>query len=114
MNRPLTQQERTLAEWMLRHGGSEAAEYLGQLAEAEVTPWKCVCGCASINFQIRGRPPAPPGVHVLGDFVFGSEADRSGAFIYACEGTLSGLEVYGMAGDAPKTLPRPEDLRPFG
>jgi len=28
-------------------------------------------------------------------------------------GVLAGLEVYGLAGEAPKTLPLPESLKPF-
>src|SRR5215831_17626683 len=57
VNRTLTEQERELAEWMLRHGTAEAVGYLDQLIRAQVTPWKCQCGCASINFQIEGNPP---------------------------------------------------------
>ena len=110
-NRPLTKEERRLARWMLEHGNSEAMDFLSQLDIAEVTPWQCPCGCASINFQVKGRELAPPGVHILGDFLFGSEDELSGAFIYASDGLLSGLEVYGLSGDAPKTLPVPEELR---
>lgn len=112
-NRPLTDAERQLARWMLENGTPEAKQYLGQLELAEVTPWKCPCGCASINFQIKGHPEAPPGVHILGDFLVGEGENQSGAFIYSSEGLLSGLEVYGLAGDAPRTLPRPEELRPL-
>ena len=112
-NRPLTDHERRLARWMLEHGDPEAAEFLPQLELAEVTSWKCPCGCASINFQIRGRPEAPPGVHALAHFVFGESDKLSGIFVYECHGILSGLEVYGLPGDAPKSLPEPEELRPF-
>ena len=100
---------RTLTE----HGTAEARHFVPQLELAEVTPWRCRCGCASINFQLRGQAPAPPGVHILGDYVFGAEHELSGAFIYSCEGVLSGLEVYGLAGDAPSTLPQPLSLRPI-
>jgi hypothetical protein len=96
---------------MLENGTSEAMQYLSQLELAEVTPWRCSCGCASINFQIKGHPEAPPGVHVLGDFLMGEDENQSGAFIYSSEGLLSGIEVYGLAGDAPRALPRPEELR---
>lgn len=112
-NRQLTDHEKRLTFWMLQHGGSEAAAFLPQLELAEVTPWRCPCGCASINFQIRGKPPAPPGVHPIADFVFGDEHSLSGIFAYEKDGILSGLEVYGLAGDAPKSLPEPEMLRPF-
>lgn len=114
-NRQLTDHERRLVRWMLEHGSQEAAQFLSQLDEAEVAPWKCDCGCASasINFQIRGRPEAAPGVHPIADFVFGEGDTLSGIFVYEKDGILSGLEVYGLAGEAPKSLPQPEELRPW-
>jgi hypothetical protein len=112
-NRPLTDAERYLARWMLEHGTAEATQYMSQLDLAEVTPWKCPCGCASIDFQIRGYAKPPSGVHVLGDFVTGEGDHQSGAFIYSSGGVLSGIEIYGLAGDAPRVLPRPEALRAF-
>ena len=112
-NRPLTEEERALARYMLQHGTTEARDFIEQLERAEVTSWRCPCGCASINFQLRGHAPAPPGVHVLGDYVFDSDGEHSGAFIYSCEGILSGIEVYGLSGDAPHFLPAPLTLRPL-
>jgi len=102
-----------LARWMLEHGSAEASGFLPQIDVAEVTPWKCGCGCASISFQIHGRPEAPPGVHILGDYVVGAGDCLSGAFIFASGGILSGIEVYGLAGEAPRVLPSIEDLQPF-
>lgn len=98
---------------MLENGTREALAFLAQLERAEVTPWKCPCGCASINFQVKGQPEAPPGVHILGDFLVGEGERLCGAFIFESGGLLSGLEVYGLAGDAPTVLPNAEDLRPF-
>ena len=112
-NRKLTDYERRLVRWMLEHGEPEAVDFLPQLDLAEVTAWRCYCGCASINFHIRGKPAAPPGVHPIADFVFGHEETLSGIFVFENDGILSGLEVYGLAGDAPKSLPEPEALRPF-
>ena len=95
VNRALTEAEHSLARWMLEHGIQEAQAFLPQLELAEVTPWKCSCGCASLDFQIKGQPEAPPGVHILGDYLV-AEGDRaSGAFIFESGGLLSGLEVYG-------------------
>jgi hypothetical protein len=113
-NRELADHERRLVRWMLERGTPEAAAFLPQLESAEVTPRKCPCGCASIKFRIRGRPEAPSGVHPIADFLF-AEGDRlSGVFVYEKDGILSGLEVYGLAGDAPKSLPEPEELRTCG
>jgi hypothetical protein len=58
-------------------------------------------------------PPALPGAHILGDFIFGAGGSLAGIFICSSEGILSGVEVYGLAGDAPNQLPDPEALRPF-
>jgi hypothetical protein len=53
------------------------------------------------------------GMHILADFLFGSPEELSGVFVYEQTGVLSGLEVYGLAGEAPKTLPSIASLRPF-
>jgi hypothetical protein len=112
-NRSLTEAERQLALWMLEHGTAEAKRYLAQLDLAEVTSWTCPCGCASINFQIKGHAEPPPGVHILGDFLIGEGDDLSGAFIYSSNGLLSGIEFYSLAGDALRQLPLPVALRPY-
>lgn len=112
-NRPLTPAEFELARTMLLRGGPEGQQFLSQLEQAEITPWRCPCGCASVNFQIKGHPEAEPGVHILGEFLCGSKDDPSGIFIFENGGLLSGIEVYGIAGDAPQTLPDPCELRTF-
>jgi len=111
--RPLNNHERRLAQWMLENGNAEASQFLQQLNKAEVTPRRCTCGCASINFKIKGMTVAPPGVHKLGDFLFYDGAEIAGIFIYESGGILSGLEVFGMATDAPKALPQPEALMTY-
>lgn len=109
--RPLTERERDLARWMLQHGTPEAKAFLSQLDRAESTSWRCPCGCASYNFKVGGLPTAPPGVHILADFVFGDGDDLKGIFIYESAGILSGVEVVGYGGDAPAALPSASDLR---
>ena len=52
-------------------------------------------------------------MHVLAEFVFGNETDLSGIFVYEKGGLLAGLEVFGSAGEAPKTLPMANTLMPF-
>lgn len=110
--RPLTENEHALALWMLQNGAPEAAHFTAQLARAEATLWRCVCGCASFNFKITGEREAPPGVHILGDYIVGSDKDCFGIFIFESDGVLSGVEVYSLAVDAPSELPQPSQLRP--
>lgn len=112
MDRPLTIEEWQLIEWMLKNSGREGTRFLNQLAKARVRSL-CPCGCASINLAVNGLPPAPPGVHVLADFLFGDESNLSGIFVFESDGILSGLEVYGLAADAPRSLPKSAELRPF-
>ncbi len=109
--RPLTEHERELALWMLQHGTPKAVQFIEQLARAEATSWRCVCGCASFNFKVAGKPEAPPGVNILGDYVVGEGMDAFGIFIFESGGILNGLEVYSLAAEAPQSLPRPEQLR---
>lgn len=113
VNRELTDNERHLVRWMLEYGSPEAVTFLPQLELAQVMPWRCPCGCASIQFRIRGKPEAQPGAHAIAMFVFDEENTLSGIFVYENDGILSGLEVYGFTGEPPKCLPEPETLRPF-
>jgi hypothetical protein len=98
---------------MLEYGAADASAFLPQLDLAEVTSWKCPCGCASINFQMQGQPLPPPGVHILGDYVVGDSDEVSGVFIFESGGLLSGIEFYGLGGEALQVLPAIEELRPF-
>ena len=113
MNRELTPVEEQLIRWMLDHGKADAGAFLPQLEKAQVTPFRCPCGCASINFSIDGLPKPSGGMNVLADFLFGTDEELSGIFVWEQSGVLAGLEVYGLAGDAPKTLPSPDSLRPL-
>jgi hypothetical protein len=100
---------------MLEHGDDEALSLLPQLTLARVAPWRCPCGCASFNLVLEGKQPpvVTSPMHVVADFIFGSDDRPSGIFIFEKGGVLAGLEVYGLAGDAPKFLPDSEALRPF-
>ena len=110
--RPLTAPEYELARWMLEHGNAEASSFLSQLAIARVSSG-CDCGCATVHFEIEGRPKPAGGLRILGDYLFGDDSSLCGAFVFQIDGTLAGLEVYGLAASAPRALPSPKDLRPF-
>jgi len=99
---------------MLDHGKPEARAFLPQLEKAQVTPRWCPCGCATIHLLIDGLPEPCGGMNILADFIYGSNEQVAGIFVFEQGGVLSGLEVYGLAGDAHKTLPSTHSLRPFG
>jgi hypothetical protein len=113
MNRPLTAEERRLVRWLLEHGTPEGRRLLPQLDHVEVAPWRCPCGCASINFVIAGRAPPDGGMNVVADFVYGEGEETKGVFVWETEGVLAGLEVWAVDNDAPKTLPSPDELQPL-
>jgi hypothetical protein len=100
---------------MLKHGDQGALSLLPQLALARATSWRCPCGCASFNLVLEGQQPSvgTSHMHIVADFIFGPDDQPNGIFLFEKGGMLAGLEVYGLAGDAPKSLPVSEVLRPF-
>jgi hypothetical protein len=109
--RPLTADERALVQWMLEHGFPDARGFLVQLPRVRVTPWRCECGCASINFVVEGLPDPQGPMQLLADFTFEALQGASGIFVFAQGGTLGGVEVVGYGGNAPATLPSPSVLK---
>lgn len=112
-NRPLTEKEDRLVRWMLEHGDPMAHSFLPQVDPAEVTPWRCPCGCPSVNFEIKGYSVPPPGMNVIAEFAFGGAIDPHGILVFERGGVLSGLEVYSMLGETRPLLPDPSELRPL-
>ena len=114
--RHLTRHEQQLIKWMLEHGTNEAVLLLPQLELARVTSWRCPCGCASFNIVLDGQESLAAmndGMRIVADFVFGPDDQPNGIFLFEKGGLLAGLEVYGLAGDAPASLPHSDALRPF-
>jgi hypothetical protein len=101
---------------MLEHGTASAAGFLQQLAEARVVS-RCPCGCASVDFSVRGAA-APPGegVGILADFEYRTaEGHLCGAFVFERAGVLAGLEVWSVDGlSTPSALPEVSQLQPLG
>ena len=110
--RKLSTDEYDLIQWMLQHGSREPQRFLEHLAIARVVS-RCSCGCASVDLAVPGQRTPDGGLRVIGDFLFGDDTSLCGAFGFEKGGLLAGLEVYGLAVDAPRALPRPADLRPF-
>jgi len=114
MNRPLSDGERQLVCWMLEHGSVTAAGFLSQVHLLEVSPWKCSCGCASLQFEMKGFPAPAGGMRPLAEYTFQAGSERSGIFVYEQASRLAGIEVYGLTGEAAKALPSLGELEPFG
>jgi len=114
VDRPLTEQERSLIEWLLAHGDGDNAEFIAQLAQASVAAL-CPCGCASIDLAIAGRS-GTGGMRVLADYQWTTpEGHLHGAFVFEQAGLLAGLDVWSIDGEGvPSVLPATEDLLPYG
>ena len=115
VNRPLTEDERVLLQWMLDNGNEEARAVSEQLRDARVVAL-CPCGCASIDLavgELRGSVKA--GMSVVSDYCWRSpDGFLFGAFVFTCEGWLAGLDLWSVDGQAtPSVLPRPEQLYPY-
>lgn len=114
VERQLTERERETTAWLLEHGNPDAASFASQLAEATVIG-VCGCGCASVDFAIRGRAPEPAGMQILSDFYWIDGHEHTGGiFAFAISGQLAGLEIYSMDGECDVSrLPRLELLTPL-
>ncbi len=111
-DRPLSDGERSLVRWMLKHGESHAPSFLSQLEQARVSS-RCRCGCASINFSVAGEGPPTTGMEVLSDYLWDdAEGHKFGAFVFAQGGLLAGLDLWSVDGVVtPTWIPRPDQLR---
>jgi hypothetical protein len=109
--RPLSDAERRLVQWMLEHGESHAPEFLPQLEQATVRS-RCRCGCASINFAVADRHSFDRAMDILSDYVWeDNEGHKFGAFVFAHGGLLAGLDLSSVDGAVtPTWLPKPEEL----
>lgn len=113
-DRSLTPEERTLIEWLLRHGEPNAQDFLPQLEAAHVY-CKCSCGCPSIDIRIpETLPAAHSKTNMLADFIGKVYGNLVGVMLTQAGGRLSGLEIYAF-GDIPEPfgLPDPSTLYKF-
>lgn len=113
-DRPLSDEEHNLVRWLLDHGEPKASQFLAQLEDARVLSR---CGCASVNFAIRGQAPSyAGGQDILSDHDWQDHKGHAlGVFVFACEKLLAGLQVCSMDGlSAADVLPQCEQLIPVG
>jgi hypothetical protein len=108
-DRPLTQQETEVLRWLLDHGKPSAAEHIGEVGRVRVVS-RCGCGCASVDFIEAPRSA----MEILSDHQWQDQKGRRfGAFAFAKEGKLAGVEVWSIDGLAtPKSLPDTSLLTP--
>jgi hypothetical protein len=111
--RELTQTERELTVWLLKHGAPGSEIYLTQLDSAMVFS-HCKCGCASVDFIIGGNRPKSFALGILADYKWRDEKGNFfGIFAFEQDNLLGGIDVWSVDGAAiPTTLPAPSSLVP--
>jgi hypothetical protein len=114
LDRPLTEEERSIAEWLLVNAIPPALDYLPQLAIAQVKG-QCSCGCPTVDLCLPDSTPrAQPRDSPIGDAVGEVNGDMVGVMLMQREGHLTCLEVYDLSDIArPYGLPDVRSLRPF-
>ena len=109
-NRPVTEKERSLIEWLLRHGNPGSEPFLTQVGSLVVVS-KCSCGCPTVYFAQEGESMAQDAEHILADYLATVNGEDVGLILFQRGGHLSSLEVYSQAGtDKPFGLPELETI----
>jgi len=113
-NRPLTDDEGALLQWLLQHS-SATPEEKAQLGFVSVVG-RCGCGCPSIHLAVSGKVASPgSSSDIIADFCGTTpEGAFVGVMVHIREGLLSELEAYSLSETNPFSFPRPEDLEPLG
>ncbi len=109
MNRgkPISDEQRRIVLRLLQQIGPAGDAYRAQLDGASVVPG-CGCGCPSFDFEAVGGSPAPPPhpTRLLADgYAESRHGHDLGLILWAEEGRLRGLEVYGYEDIEPFDLP---------
>jgi len=110
VERNLSSSERTLLQWLLMHGSSDASKYMSQIDSLRIVS-KCGCGCPTVDFALQS------GRKVGGSDIVAEAGGKSpegisvGVILHVRDDELSELEVYSTEGlDVPFSLPTPDSL----
>jgi hypothetical protein len=91
--RPLTERERELLAFLLKHGEPEAAAFVDQLPEVTVVS-HCSCGCPTLDLAVGGRRGIGPSTILADVLAVSPEGVRCGIILHGREGLISELEGY--------------------
>ena len=109
-NRPITAEERSLIEWLLRHGNPSSEQFLKQV-DSLVVVSKCSCGCPTVYFAQESEAIGQDAERILADYLATANGQDVGVILFQRGGRLSSLEVYSQAGtDKPFGLPEIETI----
>ena len=113
LDRPITDQEKSLIRWLLLREEDSAVRFVPQIDTLKVM-FECTCGCPTIEFAIESSSDSPRGARPIRDYLAIVDGHHVGVMLFATETELSMLEVCSLAGtDKPFGLPQIERLFPW-
>jgi hypothetical protein len=114
LDRPISGEERAIAEWLLIHSKPSAIPFLPQLDGARVTGL-CSCGCPTVDLRVvEGISPAQTQDNLVGDALGEVNGNMVGVMLLQSGGYLTCLEIYDLSDiPHPYGLPDLKSLRPL-
>ncbi len=114
LDRPLSSQEREIAEWLLNNTSPTSPSFIPQLDHVRVVGC-CSCGCPTVDLRVaEGTTPAMPQDNPIGDAIGEVNGNMVGVMLLQRSGYLTCLEVYDLSDlKHPYPLPDLTSLRPF-
>jgi hypothetical protein len=96
-NRQLNDEERTLIEWLIANGISEARAFTQQLTGLHVVG-RCSCGCPTVDLALGDSQQSTTGPsQILADFIgVTTEGIEVGVILHVRQDRISELEVYSL------------------
>jgi hypothetical protein len=109
-DRPISEQEAAIVEWVLAHGTLEGPlDHLREGIRRLRVVARCTCGCASVDFAVSGQSARARRVaEAMGQ---DSSGRMSGVIVWEQGGRVSGLEIYDCEPGSSAELPAVESLR---
>jgi hypothetical protein len=97
LDRPISSEERAIAEWLLLPSDPPAIPFLPQLDNARVTG-QCSCGCPTVDIRVaEGTPRAEPRDNPIGDALGEVNGNMVGVMLLPSCGYLARLEVHDLS-----------------
>jgi hypothetical protein len=113
LDRPPTESEKDLVQWLLEHGLPGSDQFLSQIDSLTVVQ-KCTCGCPTVYFAVDGDSVSRKGEVLISDYRAEVDGEPVGVMLFQTGGKISSLDVYSMKGtDKPFGLPPIESIQPY-
>ena len=109
-DRPISEREAAVVDWVLSNGALEGSlDHLRDSVRHLRVVARCACGCASVDFILHGQSAR---ARPIAEAVACDSCGRAcGVIVWELDGRVSGLEVYEREPDSATELPSVGSLR---